>query len=116
MESYPSDNGSDAVEPTTSNNGLTQSELDDCDTDLLRVRLLTLHEKKMVVKRLNELAETDVESGKALYRENEELYEVIPLREILEEEEIPESELAFFTDIIYLEDLYSSKVLRNKWS
>ena len=113
----PFDNDSDdgAIVPVR-HDQLTQAELDGVDTDLMRVRLLTLHEKRMVVKRLNDLAEIDVEAGKALFRENKEMYEVKPLHQILEEEEIPLSELAFFTDLIYLEDLYNYKKLQNKWS
>lgn len=112
----PFDNDSDDGEIIpTRHDQLTQAELDGVDLDSLRVRLLTIHHKRQVIERLSKLEE-EREQGKALYKENEELYEVIPLRQILQEEEIPESELAFFTDIMYLEDLYSSKVLRSKWT
>ena len=94
---------------------LTQAELDGVDLDSLRVRLLTVHHKKQIIERLSKLEE-EREQGKALYNENREMYEVIPLKQILEDQVIPESELAFFTDLIYLEDLYSIKKLQNKWS
>ncbi len=95
---------------------LSQDELDNVDTNGLRVRLLTLHEKRKVVNRLNELESTNLDAGKALYKEYEELFEVVPLEEILESEEIPQSELAYFINSIYIEDLYSFKKLQNKWS
>ena len=95
---------------------LSQDELDNVDTNGLRVRLLTLHEKRKVVKRLDELEATDLEAGKALFKEYQEMFEAFPLEELLESEELPQSELAYFANSIYLEDLYEFKKLQNKWS
>ena len=96
--------------------GLTQDELDGVDSPALRVRLLTLHQKRQVSQRLEQLEENDRNSGKALFGEHHEMFEAISLEQLMEMEELPVSELAFYESSIYLEDLYSYKKLKSKWS
>lgn len=112
----PLQNDIDAEGSTSLQDSLTQDELDGVDSPALRVRLLTLHQKRQVSERLDCLEASDRDSGKALFDEHHEMFEAISLEQLMEMDELPVSELAFYESSIYLEDLYSYKKLKSKWS
>ena len=95
--------------------GISQEMLDDCDTPTLKVQVMTLHHKNELINRLKILEKENRESGKALYRECKEMFEIWEGPSDDNPFEVPESIEAYYVNSIYLEDLYSFKKLQGKW-